>query len=70
MKRRKKDTELLPALASWAKLNERIMQYGETALARLIKLERASKNRTLFLRRLHQRLTRVRAIDERRKLLK
>lgn len=63
------DDTLRAALASYRALDDVIMDLTEEQLLWLIDHERAERNRAAIVRRLHQRLTRVRAARERRELL-
>lgn len=58
------------ALASWRQLNEEIAKLTEQDLVQLLRLESGGRRRRMVLRRLHQRLTRLRATRERRELMK
>ena len=58
------------ALASWKVLNEKIAQLTESDLAQLLQLERANKRRPMVIRRLHQRLNKLRVAREREELRK
>jgi hypothetical protein len=56
------------ALASWRALNEIIGELSETEVAQLLVVERANKRRPNVVKRLHQRLTRLRMKRERAEL--
>jgi superfamily I DNA and RNA helicase len=59
-----------PQLASWIALNEALMN-GDLALAeRLLKEESKGKKRKMFLLRIHSRINRLRATNERAALMK
>ena len=58
------------ALVSWKVLNEKIAQLTESDLAQLLQLERANKRRPMVIRRLHQRLNKLRVAREREELRK
>jgi arsenate reductase-like glutaredoxin family protein len=57
-------------LASWRTLNEAIARLTEADLARLLRLERANKRRPMVIKRLHQRLNKLRVAREREELRK
>ena len=57
-----------PALATWLDLVEHIMHCDETATIDLLEQEKQGRARKGFLRRIHCRLNRVRAIRERAEL--
>lgn len=58
-----------PALVSWVALNDAIMS-GDLALAQaLLKEEKANKKRKQFMMRLHSRINKLRADEERAQLL-
>ena len=56
------------ALRSWKALNEVLMKLDEPAVERALRIERSNKRRDNIIRRLHQRLSRLRAIRERDEL--
>lgn len=56
------------ALASWRALNAQLAKLSEREVGRLLTVERANKRRPNILKRLHQRLTRLRAARERDEL--
>jgi hypothetical protein len=59
-----------PELATWIALNEALMG-GDLALAeRLLKEESKGKKRKMFLLRIHSRINKLRAADERATLMK
>jgi hypothetical protein len=59
-----------PELATWIALNEALMG-GDLALAeRLLREEGKGKRRKMFLLRLHSRINRLRAANERAALMK
>lgn len=61
--------EYLAALTTWVALNEMLYTADEHACYRLLELEREGKARPTFLRRIHSRLNRVRAVRERAELI-
>lgn len=57
-------------LASWKKLNEQISKLAEKDLEGLLKIERANKRRAMIIKRLHQRINKLRVTREREELRK
>jgi Lon protease-like protein len=57
-------------LASWKKLNAKIAELTEAELTALLSIERANKRRAMVIRRLHQRLNKLRVTREREELRK
>lgn len=63
--------KLEDVLITYRTLNAAIMRFNEQELGRLIEIERGrARPRAGMLKRLHQRLTRVRAARERSSLLR
>lgn len=56
------------ALESWISLNDHIMQAGKEECERLLKIEKANRKRKQFISRIHSRLNKVRADQERKDL--
>lgn len=56
------------ALASWRSLNAVVGRMTEAELERALAAERSGRRRPSIMRRLHQRLGKVRAARERREL--
>lgn len=54
----------------WVELNERLGSMSEAQVRQLLEKERTGRRRATFLRRIHQRLTRLRANRERAALRK
>ena len=66
-----RESKLASASESWPKLVEEIMDLNEDELEELLNRERNRKPlRQQFVRRIHQRLGRVRTARERREMLK
>ena len=55
-------------LKSWVNLNAHLRNASVSDCERLLKSEASGKNRLTFLRRIHSRLNKVRADNEREKL--
>jgi len=58
-----------PALQTWSGLNAALRTATESRCHELLKEELRGRRRRQFLKRIHSRLNRVRAIRERRELL-
>ena len=56
------------ALESWDSLNEFIMKANEKTCRELLDIEQKNRNRSQFVKRIHSRLNKVRADEERKKL--
>ena len=57
-----------PALASWDALNAAVMQMDEKQAQALLKKELAGRKRTMFVKRIHSRINKLRADRERAEL--
>lgn len=57
-----------PALASWDALNAAIMEMDEKQAQALLKKELVGRKRTMFVRRIHSRINKLRADRERKEL--
>lgn len=57
-------------LDNWRTINQVLMTLTRKEVVQLIMLERESHRRARILKRLHQRLCRLRAIEEEKSLLK
>lgn len=55
-------------LRSWRKLNETLLQLTEEEVEHLLAVERANKRRSMIIKRLHQRLNKLRTNRERKEL--
>ena len=58
----------IDTLASWKKLNSKISSLTEKEIEELLQIERANKRRAMIIKRLHQRLTKLRTTREREQL--
>lgn len=56
------------ALESWVILNDHIMKADKEECERLLKIEKANRKRKQFISRIHSRLNKVRADQERKDL--
>jgi hypothetical protein len=52
-------------LASWAKLNKFLRKAGEVQCGKLLKVELKGRRRKMFVKRIHSRLNKIRAVKER-----
>lgn len=57
-----------PELESWDALNKAIMDMDEAQAQVLLKYELAGKKRSQFVKRIHSRINKVRAVRERKEL--
>ena len=58
----------IDTLVSWKKLNSKISSLTEKEIEELLQIERANKRRAMIIKRLHQRLTKLRTTREREQL--
>lgn len=66
--RKQSDPSVAEALRSWRALNRVLMELDEPAVERALRIERSNKRRPNIVKRLHQRLGRLRAKRERDEL--
>jgi hypothetical protein len=57
-----------PKLKSWVALNDFLIKADEEQCAKLFEEESKGRNRKAFLKRIHSRLNRVRALNERKQI--
>jgi len=60
----------IKALENWTELNKKINSFSLKGLIVLLDQEKNGSNRRSFVRRIHQKITRMRGVQEREKLMR